>query len=352
MARDNFDYGTKKSLAERVGFLCSFPGCNQLTIGPSEESESSVSGIGMACHIAAAAEKNSARRFVKLMSSEQRKSISNGIWLCYTHGKLVDTDEQIFTISMLEKWKEIATKRAQILLSNRASFLDGEIDFFGLGLAKVDSTVDIQESADKKIGDAIEYSCVPQVWGRENASVIRDFLIEVATNAIEHGKAKSIELSIRIDSIVMSDNGNEFNLWDLPKKSAERGGSTHMRALLQRMTDGIILSSSRNADKNQLTIAKIGDVDAIADFTSCIVKISSDDIRKDSYQIIAPDKCKMVYVIMPEYLVISGIRAMEKKLKMETHDQKLLIFVLKKASKTTIDLVSKTFPESRIVLLT
>ena len=47
----------------------------------------------MACHIAAAAGGPGARRYVKEMSADERASVENGIWMCYTHGKVIDTDE-------------------------------------------------------------------------------------------------------------------------------------------------------------------------------------------------------------------------------------------------------------------
>jgi len=35
----------------------------------------------------------------------QRRDHSNGIWLCQIHGKLVDSDEVHFTVTMLREWK-------------------------------------------------------------------------------------------------------------------------------------------------------------------------------------------------------------------------------------------------------
>lgn len=52
--RDDFSEATKKIIASRAGYLCSFLGCGQLTLGPSNESSTSISKNGMACHISAA----------------------------------------------------------------------------------------------------------------------------------------------------------------------------------------------------------------------------------------------------------------------------------------------------------
>jgi hypothetical protein len=117
---DDFSQSTKRTLAERAGHRCSFPSCPQTTIGPSEESEESTSSVGMACHIAAASGGPGAKRFIAAMTSEERSSISNGIWMCYTHGKLIDTDETRYTIEMLRCWKQIAERRARALLEQVA----------------------------------------------------------------------------------------------------------------------------------------------------------------------------------------------------------------------------------------
>jgi hypothetical protein len=91
--RSDFNSTTKNALAKRAGNMCSFPGCNAITEGPSSESDMSVSKTGMACHIYAAANGPSARRVDVKMTAEELTDISNGIWMCYRHGKLIDTDE-------------------------------------------------------------------------------------------------------------------------------------------------------------------------------------------------------------------------------------------------------------------
>ncbi|WP_152977832.1 hypothetical protein [Bradyrhizobium pachyrhizi] len=81
-----------KALAERVGHRCSFPDCNASTIGPSAESATSIAKTGMACHIYAAADGPAARRTGRSKSIDELRSIENGIWMCYRHGKLIDTE--------------------------------------------------------------------------------------------------------------------------------------------------------------------------------------------------------------------------------------------------------------------
>lgn len=48
------------------------------------------------------------------MTSDQRSDISNGIWLCQTHAKLIDDDESAFPVVRLQEWKNIAEHMAAL----------------------------------------------------------------------------------------------------------------------------------------------------------------------------------------------------------------------------------------------
>ena len=109
--RDDFTQATKETLAKRVGCRCSNPDCRKLTSGPHEEDTKSVN-IGIAAHITAAASGVGAKRYDPNLSTEERKSITNGIWLCQNCGKLVDSDEQKYSVELLICWKRDAEDRA------------------------------------------------------------------------------------------------------------------------------------------------------------------------------------------------------------------------------------------------
>ncbi len=42
------------------------------------------------------------------MSDKERRSAANGIWLCQTCAKLVDNDEERYTVALLKQWKVVA----------------------------------------------------------------------------------------------------------------------------------------------------------------------------------------------------------------------------------------------------
>jgi len=113
MNENKFIKATKSSLAQRAGYMCSL--CGKLTVGPSSETKSSVALLGDAAHIASV--EPGGRRYEKGMTSKERKDISNGIWLCKDHHKLIDSDECRYTKGFLETIKKNHEKRISILNS-------------------------------------------------------------------------------------------------------------------------------------------------------------------------------------------------------------------------------------------
>jgi hypothetical protein len=61
--------------------------------------------IGKAAHIHAAASGPGARRYLALMTREERIHITNAIWLCATHADLIDRDEVTYTPDVLRAMK-------------------------------------------------------------------------------------------------------------------------------------------------------------------------------------------------------------------------------------------------------
>ena len=104
IARDNFKAGIKRKLAERAGYICSFPGCNKLTIGPSKIFNFSIL-TGKASHIEAASPNGP--RYNKNQKKGERISIENGIWLCSTHADLIDKDYKRYSVADLKEIKRL-----------------------------------------------------------------------------------------------------------------------------------------------------------------------------------------------------------------------------------------------------
>ncbi|MBN2605121.1 MAG: HNH endonuclease [Bacilli bacterium] len=116
--RLNFDLKTRIALGARVGFICSYPNCNQVTLGPKEKNEFVI--IGEAAHIYGAVKpqdhsksSRTPRPALSSMKDEDITDISNGIWLCRHHHRLIDaifSDEE-YTPKELYEWKDNAENR-------------------------------------------------------------------------------------------------------------------------------------------------------------------------------------------------------------------------------------------------
>lgn len=114
--REEFSKKTKDILAKRVGYKCSFPGCNRNTIGKSNKSNDSVINLGEAAHIYAASINGP--RYNDKMSKEERVSTENGIWMCRQHARIIDADYINYSPSTLLQWKENAENDNYKLLQN------------------------------------------------------------------------------------------------------------------------------------------------------------------------------------------------------------------------------------------
>lgn len=100
---------TKDLLSNRVGWKCSNPNCRKGTRGAAIEKEDIIN-IGVAAHITAASKGGP--RYDENLTSQERKSYDNGIWLCQSCSKLIDSDVDRYTVDKLKKWKEISEEMA------------------------------------------------------------------------------------------------------------------------------------------------------------------------------------------------------------------------------------------------
>lgn len=113
--RDEFKRKVVLGLANRAGHRCSNPDCRRETSGPDSTAEGSIN-IGVAAHITAAAAGGP--RFDPSLKPDQRSAAANGIWLCQSCAKLIDSDEIRFTKKLLLCWKSSAETLAKSRLQS------------------------------------------------------------------------------------------------------------------------------------------------------------------------------------------------------------------------------------------
>ncbi len=164
--RDDFSKPVKMELAGRAGWICSFPDCNQPTAGPAKESKNKSINNGVAAHIAAAA--SGGPRYDSLMTREERSDISNGIWMCPTHGNLIDKEDRGYTVEQIRGWKVEAENRAARNLELGQS-------------ASLNSTVSRYSEKDKKIlseyGNILSYETIRLIQNDPFEKFVKDEVI-------------------------------------------------------------------------------------------------------------------------------------------------------------------------------
>lgn len=345
--RDEFTQFTKDSLAKRAGYRCSFTGCRRATVGPSNEGEQSSSNIGMACHIAAASGGRNARRYDATMTVEERRSISNGIWLCHLHGKLIDTDEDRFTVSQLKKMKEVAETRAQRELdANQDTF-----GYFKLDLGKSETCIMNIDDVSVRIGDAITDSSMTDILGHEIMLAARDVCIEVALNSFRHGGATQLTFEVFESSLSITDNARGFNLLNLYRHRDNSGGGHSVTHLIESFSDKLVIISEATHASNRYEISFFNSLDDVRELTHCYLEISAEvAMRGSSPELDDLDpKCQIIYVLLPDYMVKSQSVLLSEINKEPSNSQRLYIFLSRKPlSRLVKTCIKQKFPSSLI----
>lgn len=102
--RDDFSRTTAQALMTRVAGYCSRPECRRMTIIPNPEYPAYFSITGRAAHITAAAENGP--RYDSALTSIERRSADNGIWLCADCADMIDKNKGAgFSCELIKSWK-------------------------------------------------------------------------------------------------------------------------------------------------------------------------------------------------------------------------------------------------------
>lgn len=214
-SRDEFSPRTRRAVALRAGYLCSFRGCQQPTAGPSQESPVAVTVTGRAAHIHGAAPGPGSRRYLASMSPEERSDISNAIWLCTYHADLIDQDEVLFVILHNRNKLYDLVRYGDAIGDDARDEVDAEFDSVVEGhriqtfprpvtveLASLDGAIVLENS-----GKILSYGAIlqPKKTGRLSGS--EGSRTKAAIGASKYGLAVKISAD---GGIVVYHNGDEF----------------------------------------------------------------------------------------------------------------------------------------------
>lgn len=198
--RDDFAVSTKNLLARRVGYKCSNPYCRKSTYGPHKDQNKHIN-IGVAAHITAASEGGP--RFDPNENSDYRKSHNNGIWLCQSCAKLIDSDCTRYSVTLLETWKSTSEQLAiaELQTSSQSSIYNSDKDlvlFYAQCFDRPAFNERIREEGSiENLDKAIEDTIIAL-----NTGVLRTREGEILKSKEGKSCVSNLEWRIKLDTIV------------------------------------------------------------------------------------------------------------------------------------------------------
>lgn len=344
----DFSRPTITALEKRVANRCSFPECTASTSGPSAESDSSVSNTGTACHIYAASDGPAARR-VKKISTDELKHINNGIWMCGSHGRLIDSDECTYTPDNLKDWRRIAERRASLMQALGAEGLRIHLKEEALASINMHTTdFDITNKAQQFILE----SCISTLWGKNASNELRNFIIEMARNSFHHGNAKKFIISSSGHTITMRSDGDLFSTSDLASSKVGRGGQQALHEL-NELPENIIVSHKVSEGDNQISVTLLDNANVISSDHPCSVNLAIGGYDK-TVAIRKLDQltaCDTIYVFMPSYCIsYSDIFNWKGELETRAAAGQKICLVIQEHSNSLIRMIRKEMPNLDVLV--
>lgn len=239
MSRDNFSKKDIIALRTRVGDRCSNPNCRKTTVGPANAADKATI-LGDAAHICAASKGGP--RYDPKMTSEERKSITNGIWLCKACARLIDVDYTFYSTTLLHEWKRLAEEKAKeelnqtlfnqsevnnMIINSTFSIINGipTTEIFNLVQNAIQSEVKILEAKDPRFSVVPKYTeqgMSYRLYPKEDVSIniiLPSEYISKHREFIEHGK----DIILSTDNILISGSDLIQSLCNQAEKINIRG---------------------------------------------------------------------------------------------------------------------------------
>jgi hypothetical protein len=305
----------------------------------------------MACHIAAASGGPGARRVVPSLSQEKLIEINNGIWMCYQHGKIIDADEVTYTIPMLKTWRELAELEAKLTQEQGKGIDLSTYAFSRIPLPENEMEVSSLDSENQIIGDAYTNSCISAIWGKDVADAARDLTIEFARNALTHGRANRFILTIKPNSIILTDDGDYFDSQQLQGGSSQGGGTTALNRLLNKFGDRVLFLSSREVSLNKHLISLPKTPEEVLTLTDCSIKVEINQLHEGRMIIQSLEGCENIYLVLPTFFTFSDAYQIPRLIASYLPKNKMYIFVGRDISDNVSKTLLQIVPDSKFMSL-
>lgn len=250
MSTDEFPPAVVRSLELAAGTRCSAPFCRQDTTGADAIGD--VVRIGVAAHITAKSPKGP--RYDASLSSTQRKSPSNGIWMCQDHARLIDVEDPRYPPELLREWKRLAEQRPLAAMHGDESLL--------LELPSLRREVPIGEYAEIAaiVGQWVLDIGLSATWGSRHAEAIAALAAEILTNARQHSSppATSASLVAGGREVSIECKGSRFGLDDWRKAAKPGGGSQVLGLVLDQLAPSLTVTHTYRRGVNSWNLALHG----------------------------------------------------------------------------------------------
>ncbi|WP_143059995.1 hypothetical protein [Burkholderia contaminans] len=353
--REDFSQDTIDSLKARAGYACSFPGCHAPTSGPSQESATKTANTGVAAHICAASQGKGARRRLDLsrFSKSLLSDYSNGIWMCETHAKLIDTDEVRFTVEMLSRWRELAELRASLGQQTGRSVQVHLREGHEVPLAVVGRSITrVGTDVTNDLCDAVLDSCIVDVWGKDIGYAVRDAVAELMNNAFTHGGAREFKLDIDLNRVQVRSDDGPYSFGQLLSDTKGHGGQ-QAAASLMKLNDRLITSYRREDGYNVLDIDFVTSSEQVLRTTACSVDYG-DFVTTLEFQDQLPamyTRCETIYVVLGprQHLVPSAARNLAGRLQTLAAAQKRIVLIGSAISEGVVLMLQGHFPDMQVM---
>lgn len=271
--------------------------------------------------------------------------------MCYTHGKLIDTDESRFSIEVLRGWKRLAELRARISLE-----LGHSVELEPSLLQSTSFPEEVQHieslgSENRQIGNLLLDCCVKQIWGQDVMEALRDLLIEITRNSIYHGGASHVTIAVEPRRVVFLDNGALFDPRQLSRLESNTGGAASMSHLLKAFAERMIVEYARAENENTLCFSLPSTIEDVAALSPCALQISQEDLRNSTYSFQTFKDCDTLYVIPPQFFTISDIVMLGTALGFWTGRGRNVVIVTDHASGLVQTFLVDRIPNCRVMIL-